>query len=117
MDIQELSSPVIAPHLASQDRFRTVEVQPGGFGIYWNDQAMLPHRELYTHGVAIPLTLDALHHYLQYRVVSAYEACRILNCSRQNIDYLLRQDKLHPIRTDAKYKLFSKAEVMQRKKE
>jgi hypothetical protein len=40
-----------------------------------------------------------------------------LNCSRQNIDDLMRRDKLHPIRTDAKYKLFSKAEVMQRKKD
>ncbi len=117
VDIQELSSPALAPYLASQGRFNTVEVQPDGFGIYWNDQAMLPHRELYTHGVTIPLTLDALHHYVQNRVVSASEACSILDCSRQNIDDLMRRDKLHPIRTDAKYKLFSKAEVMQRKKD
>ena len=117
VDLQELSSTVLAPYLASQSRFNAVEVQPDGFGVYWNDRAMLPHRVLYTHGVTIPLTLDALHHYVQERVVSASEACRILDCSRQNIDDLMRRDKLHPIRTDAKYKLFSKSEVMQRKKD
>lgn len=117
INVQELSSPAIAPFLVSQERFSTVEVQPEGFGVYWNDQAALPHRELYTHGATVPLTLEALHHYVQNRVVSASEACRILNCSRQNIDDLMRRDKLHPLRTDAKYKLFSRAEVMQRKKE
>ena len=117
IDMQELSSPVIAPYLVTQERFNSVEVQPGGLGIYWNDHAMVPHRKLYTHGVSIPLSLDAMHHYVQNRIVSSSEACTILDCSRQNIDDLMRRDKLHPIRTDAKYKLFSKAEVMQRKKE
>ena len=117
VDIQQLSSTVIAPYLANQERFNTVEVQPGGFGIYWNEQAMIAHRELFSHGTTVPLTIDALHHYVQNRVVSASEACSILDCSRQNIDDLMRRDKLHPIRTDAKYKLFSKAEVVQRKKE
>jgi hypothetical protein len=117
VDIQQLSSSAIAPYLVNQDRFNTAEVQPDGFGIYWNDQTTLSHRDLYRQGMTVPLTLDALHHYVQSRVVSASEACGILDCSRQNIDDLMRRDKLHPIRTDAKYKLFSKAEVVQRKKE
>lgn len=33
IDSQELSSPTIAPYLASQERFNTVEVQPDGFGV------------------------------------------------------------------------------------
>ena len=41
IDSQELSSPTTAPYLASQERFNTVEVQPDGFGVYWNNQAML----------------------------------------------------------------------------
>ena len=115
VDVRQLSSSAIAPYLANQERFNTVEVQPEGFGVYWNDQAMLAHRALYSHGMTVPLTVDVLHHYVQNRVVSASEACRILDCSRQNIDDLMRRDKLHPIRTDAKYKLFSRAEVVQRK--
>lgn len=115
-DVREIAPSSAAPYLANQDRFNTVEVQPDGFGVYWNEQAMIAHRDLYSHGVTVPLSLKDLHRFVQDRIVSASEACSILDCSRQNIDDLMRRDKLHPIRTDTKYKLFSKAEVMQRKK-
>ena len=115
-DVREFAPSSTAPYLANQDRFNTVEVQPDGFGVYWNEQAMIAHRDLYSHGVTVPLSLKDLHRFVQDRIVSASEACSILDCSRQNIDDLMRRDKLHPIRTDTKYKLFSKAEVMQRKK-
>ncbi|MBR4474948.1 MAG: hypothetical protein IKS55_15105 [Oscillospiraceae bacterium] len=117
IDTQEVADPACAPYLSNQDRFSTVEVQPDGYGVYWNAQAMISHRDLFMHGVTVPLTLLDFHHYVQDRVVSASEACSLLECSRQNIDDLMRRDKLHPIRTDAKYKLFSKAEVMQRRKD
>lgn len=117
IDAHEVAGTACTPYLSNQDRFNTVEVQPDGYGVFWNDQAMISHRDLFMHGLTIPLTLNDFHHYVQDRVVSASEACSILECSRQNIDDLMRRDKLHPIRTDAKYKLFSKAEVMQRRKD
>ena len=117
VDILELNRPACEPFRVSQDRFNTVEVQPDGYGVYWNDRAMISHRDLYAHGTTIPLTQQDLYQYVQTRVVSASEACSLLECSRQNIDDLMRRDKLHPIRTDARYKLFSRAEVMQRRKE
>lgn len=116
IDLSEFDNESIVPFLTSQERFNTVEVQPDGYGICWSSSAMLSHKELYSRGVTIPLSLDDLNRYVQYRVVSASEACSILDCSRQNIDDLMHRDKLHPIRTDAKYKLFSKAEVMDRKR-
>ena len=36
--------------------------------------------------------------------------------SRQNIDDLMKRDKLHPIRKDTKYKLFLRNEVLQRRR-
>ncbi len=116
VDISEVATPSCSPYLVSQERFNTVEVQPDGYGIYWNDQAMISHRNLFTHGITVPITLRDIHRFVQERVVSASEACSIIDCSRQNIDDLMRREKLHPIRTDAKYKLFSKAEVIQRRK-
>ena len=117
VDVHAMNLSACEPFLVSQERFNTVEVQPDGYGVYWNDRAMIPHRNLYTYGISIPLMQQDLHRYVQTRVISASEACGILECSRQNIDDLMRRDKLHPIRTDAKYKMFSKTEVMQRKKE
>lgn len=116
IDARLMNISACEPFLIKQDRFNTVEVQPGGHGIYWNDRAMISHRDLYSHGISLPLTQQDFHQYIKTRVVSASEACGILECSRQNIDDLVRRDKLHPIRTDSKYKLFSKSEVMQRKK-
>lgn len=117
IDVRETADAACLPYLANQERFSTVEVQPDGYGIYWNDQAQISHRDLFMHGLTVPIRLDDIHRYLRYRVVSASEACVLLDCSRQNVDDLMRRDKLHPIRTDAKYKLFSKAEVMRRRKD
>ena len=116
VDIRTMNLPACEPFLTSQERFNAVEVQPDGYGVYWNDRAMIAHRDLYARGISVPLTLQDLYRYVQTRVVSAAEACSILDCSRQNIDDLMRRNKLHPIRTDAKYKLFSRAEVIQRRK-
>ena len=117
VNAEELDNPACAPFLANQGRFDTVELQPDGYGICWNDRAALPHRDLYSRGATVPLTQQDLFRFVQTRVVNASEACQILDCSRQNIDDLMKRDKLHPIRSDTKYKLFSKAEVMQRRRE
>ena len=116
IDVDSLAVPACSPFLANQQRFNSVEVQPDGYGVFWNDQAAIPHRDLFAHGMAVPLSLQDFSRFIQHRVVSASEACSLLDCSRQNIDDLMRRDKLHPLRTDAKYKLFLKNEVIQRKR-
>ena len=115
VDVKAIAPPACVPHLAMQQRFNAVEVQPDGYGVYWNDRAALPHQVLHANGVEVPLSLRDFHRYVQTRVVSAPEACSILDCSGQDIDDLTRGNKLHPIRADTTNKLFSKAEIMQRK--
>lgn len=117
-DIKSLLSrySLCAPYLTQESRFMTVEVQPDGYGIMWSERAMIPDRELYLHSETVPLSLNDFIGFVQHRVISATEACQLLDCSRQNIDDLMKRGKLHPIRKDAKYKLFLKSEVQQRKK-
>ena len=105
------------PYLAIEERFMGVEVQPDGYGVMWSERAMISDRELYEHGQPIPLTLEDFIGFVQHRVVSISEACQALGCSRQNIADLMKRDKLHPIRRDAKNKLFLKNEIMQRKQQ
>ena len=116
-DIRALAEnhPECVPWTARQDRFSTVEVQPDGYGVMWSDRAELSDRELYDHSESVPLVLDDFISFVRHRVVSAGEACQILGCSRQNIDDLMKRGKLHPLRRDAKYKLFLRNEVIQRK--
>ena len=104
------------PYCINQERFDRVEVQPDGYGIMWNEQALLSDKALYQQGTPVPLTLDDFRSFAQHRVVSTAEACAILDCSRQNIDDLVRRKKIRPVRTDAKNKLFLKNELIQRRK-
>ena len=117
VDLEALSDSMgpCLPYLATQERFSKVEVQPGGHGVSWTEQASISDSVLYSNGAQVPLSLQDFCRFVQYRVINATEACNILGCSRQNIDDLIRRNKLHPIRTDTKYKLFLKNEVLQRK--
>ena len=102
------------PYLSRKERFNAVEVQPDGYGVTWSERAMISDQELYANSERVPLSLDDFIGFVQNRVVSASEACQMLGCSRQNIDDLMKRGKLHPIRRDAKYKLFLRSEVAQR---
>ena len=116
-DIKRLAEthPECRPYLQPEDRFDAVEVQPDGYGVMWSERAVLSDRELYDSGEPVPLSLDDFILFVRHRIVSAAEACRLLGCRRQNIDDLMKRGKQHPVRRDAKYKLFLRNEVDQRR--
>lgn len=97
------------------DLFQSVCVQTGGHGICWGEQLAIPADTLYEEGKKIPLTYDDICSFVKNRVVNSAEAAELLDCSRQNIEDLVRRGKLHPVKTDAKSKLFLKSEILQRK--
>ena len=105
------------PYISREERFNTVEVQPDGYGVFWSERAMISDQALYEKSQPVPLALKDFIGFVQRRVVSSSEACRILDCSRQNIDDLIKRGKLHPIRQDARNKLFLRNEITQRKQQ
>ena len=94
--------------------FCKVTVQTGGYGIAWGNICTISDEKLYKAGVDVPITLNDFRNFIKNRVVSTKEATELLDCSRQNIDDLVRRNKLHPVKIDAKNKLFLKTEVMRR---
>ena len=80
----------------------------------WGNTCAISDEKLYQKGIDVPLSLNDFKSFVQNRVVGTKEATDILECSRQNIDDLVRRDKLHPVKIDAKNKLFLKTEVMRR---
>ncbi len=107
--------PACEPYCRNPERFGRVEVQPDGYGVMWNEQAALSDSLLYRNQQPVPLSPDDFRTFVRRRVVNTAEACEILECSRQNIDDLVRRKKIRPIRTDAKNRLFLKSELLQRK--
>jgi len=106
--------PVFQPVLAREELFRAVAIEPGGYGVYWGERAAIGHERLYREGTEVPISLEDLKTFISARVVNSAEAAETLNCTRQNIDDLIRRGKLHPIRQDSKNKLFLKSEIERR---
>lgn len=98
----------------NKDMFQYVQIQPGGYGIRWEENMSITDNELYDSGVEIPLSLADFREFVVHRVINAAEAAELLDCSRQNISDLIKRNKLHPIKTSEKNTLFLKSEVMKR---
>lgn len=94
--------------------FNSVKVLPGGYGIGWSENMELSDTELYSIGTDIPLSLDAFLSFLKNRTITVSEAASALNCSRQNIENLVKRGKLHPVKSSLKTTLFAKQEIEQR---
>lgn len=61
------------------------------------------------------MSLGDFRRFVENRVVNTAEASELLECSRQNIEYLVRRGKLRPVRATPKNKLFLKSKVARRK--
>lgn len=61
-------------------------------------------------------TKGDLFKFLQKNIINTAEACEILGCKRQNIDYLVKTGKLIPVRALTKDKVFFKEDILERLK-
>lgn len=99
----------------NMELFSKVSVQVGGFGVEWGGICSIADEDLYTSGIDVPLSIEDFGLFVKNRVVNTKEATDILDCSRQNIDDLVRRKKLKPLKTDAKNKLFYRKDIEQRR--
>ena len=109
------NEPRFFPVWQSESLFRSVGIQPGGYGVCWGEELNVSDEALYDCGKDIPLSLDDFRSFVESRVVNTAEAAELLECSRQNIEDLIQRKKLHPAKVTRRSKLFLKSEIMQRK--
>jgi hypothetical protein len=96
------------------DYFARVQIQTGGYGVQWDENLTISYSALYKMGNRVPLTAEDFKVFATERVINAVEAAEILNCSRQYINELVKNNKLHPIKATEKNTLFLKSEVLKR---
>jgi len=104
-----------SPILKDEKVFSSVSVQTGGYGVCWGESLTIDDHTLYQCGEEVPLTLEDFRRFISCRIVNTMEAAELLGCSKQNIEDLIRRDKLHPVKINARNKLFLKSEILQRK--
>lgn len=103
------------PLLNKPEAFGNLKILPGGQGICWGESLSISNEELYKMGQRIPLSTDDFNIFIEHEVISTAEAAKRLDCTRQNIEDLVRRHKLHPIKSMLKSKLFLNSEVEWRK--
>jgi len=100
--------------LENEDLFALVQVEPGGYGVSWTPELDASEGELWKNGVELPLRADDITMFVRHNLINTAEATELLKCSRQNIEDLIRRNKITPIKAFPKGKLFLKSDITQR---
>ena len=100
--------------LKKPEYFEYVQMQTGGYGVYWDVNMDVSDSVLYKIGKKVPLTATDFRNFVSHRVINVAEAADILGCSRQNIIDLTKRGKLHPLKTSDKNTLYLKSEILKR---
>lgn len=103
-----------APILQNTRLFSAVQVQTDGYGVTWGENLDVGADQLYQHGTDVPLSIRDFQSYAASCITDTAGACKLLNCSRQNISDLVKRGKLHPLHSSAARNLFLLSELRQR---
>lgn len=102
------------PILNDESIFRDVHINAGGYSIGWGTTHELADYVIRNKGVECGLMLNDLRLIIDHETCDTAETTRRLNCSRQNIDDLVRRGRLNPVKVGAKNKLFLLGEIEER---
>ena len=88
------------------DIFKNVQVSPGGNGIEWGSSVYISAEELYVNCTETQICYEDIVGFIINRVADTSEATKLLGCTRQYINQLLKQDKITPIKSGSNNNLF-----------
>lgn len=92
--------------LANPEEFNNVTTLPGGYGIGFQNNLNIEDYTLYEKGKTVDIEYEDFLSFVDHNIIDTHSACEILDCSRQNIDDLVKRNKLKPIKQGEKNKLF-----------
>lgn len=99
--------------IISNDKlYQSGKVGTGGYFVTFNDSIDLPARVLYEKGEKIPLHLGDFTAFVQRNVIDTTQSCNILQCSRQNIAYMVNHQQMLPIKEAVRGNLYLKGDVI-----
>ena len=105
----------LARVLSDESAFAKAEPTPGGRGVRWGSTITISSNTLAKLGQPIPLTWDDLAHLAPALLIDARETAQVLDCTRQNVNALVKRGALHPVKTGDKATLFLRADVLARR--
>ncbi|MBP3337922.1 MAG: hypothetical protein J6L69_00775 [Lachnospiraceae bacterium] len=97
--------------LKKKELMDSVKVGVGGYSILFNDSIEIQTYDLRKIGVLLPLSTKDFCNFIKKNVVDTSTACDVLQCSRQNLSYLVNERKIEPIIYGTKENLYLKGEI------
>lgn len=98
--------------LRNDQLYRSGKITPGGYAVTFNDSIDIASSSLYKNSIEIPLKLDDFFSFVKNNVLDTTEACGSLQCSRQNLAYMVKKEQIDPIKEDVKGNLYLKGDVL-----
>lgn len=90
----------------------TGKVGCGGYSLIFNEAIEISASDLYVKGEKIPLSADDFRFFLERNVYDTTQACELMNCSRQNLSYLVKQNSLSVAKSSVGGNLYFKGDLL-----
>ncbi len=98
--------------ISNEQVYHSGKVGTDGYFITFNDSLDIPSGILHDAGITIPLSMNEFKAFVQQNILDTTESCNMLECSRQNISYMVSQEQLVPIKEDVRGNLYLKGDVL-----
>lgn len=89
----------------------SVKVGAGGYTAVFDESIKIPYKILRQQGKRLPLVAKDFCAFINRSVLDTTRVCEMLHCSRQNLAYLVKERKIHPIIQGTKENLYLRGEV------
>ncbi len=107
-----LDEPGIDKVMRNAKLYESGKVGTGGYYATFNDSIDIPSWLLYKSGKRIPLEYEDFITFVRKNIYDTADCCYELECTRQNLSYMVKQNQLSPIKEDVKGNLYLKSEVI-----
>lgn len=97
--------------LRSRRLLDSVKVGVGGYSVVFDDSIEVQVEDLKAAGKALSLSAEDFYGFVQRNVVDATQVCDMMQCTRQNLSYLVKEEKIAPIITGSKTNLYTRGTV------
>lgn len=97
--------------LRNPQLLKHVTVGVGGYSVAFYDSIEIQSCDLKEKGMLLPLTANDFFNFIGRNVIDSSKVCDLMQCSRQNLAYLVKEKKIKPIIYGTKENLYLKGEI------
>jgi len=104
--------PKVDKVISNKALYETCTPGCGGYYVTFNDSIDIPAWLLYDKGRIVDVTYKDFLTFIGRNIVDTTRACELLECTRQNLNYIVRKNNITPVMNDVKGNLYIKNRLL-----